>query len=232
MSEVSSNGTSKIYQYDVFDRVIALKEIIPDGKWLKKSYAYTDGSNISSITYESQDGVITTETYEYSNGTNVKISSGVDLVFQLDSENEFGQPIGITTGEISRSYSYNSVGMPIRRTMGEVMDYSFYFDPLNGNLLSRTDNKRGQIETFGYDALNRLTAIGDREISYLDNGNIVRIDAVGEMAYDNSDKPYQVTSLTLEDDVVPSRVQNVTYTCYSRPSIMIEGGRSAAFTYN
>ena len=36
----------------------------------------------------------------------------------------------------------------------------------------------------------------------------------------------------LKDDVVPSRVQNVTYTCYSRPSIMTEGGRSAAFTYN
>ena len=50
--------------------------------------------------------------------------------------------------------------------------------------------------------------------------------------YDNSAKPYQVTSLTLEEDVVPSRVQNVTYTCYSRPSIMTEGGRSAAFTYN
>ena len=36
----------------------------------------------------------------------------------------------------------------------------------------------------------------------------------------------------LKDDVVPSRVQNVTYTCYSLPSIMTEGGRSAAFTYN
>lgn len=80
--------------------------------------------------------------------------------------------------------------------------------------------------------LNRLVAIDDRMITYSANGNITSIDSVGDMTYGNSSRPYQVTSLTLEDDVVPSRVQDVTYTCYSRPSIMTEGGRSAAFTYN
>lgn len=122
--------------------------------------------------------------------------------------------------------------MPTRRTMGSVMDYSYSFDPLKGNLMSRTDNLRNQTETFGYDALNRLTVIDERKIKYSDNGNITSIDSVGDMTYDNTAKPYQVTSLTLEDNVVPSRVQNITYTCYSRPSIMEEGGRSASFTYN
>ena len=98
--------------------------------------------------------------------------------------------------------------------------------------LSRTDNLRNHTETFGYDALNRLVSIGDRVITYSDNGNITSMDSVGEMSYSNSSKPYQLTSLTLEDDVVPSCVQNISYTCYSRPSIMTEGGRSAAFTYN
>lgn len=231
-SETSSNGTSKSYTYDGYDRVLTMTETVPDGKWLKKTYTYTTGSNVSTIAYESQNGTIATENFAYSNGTNIRIGLQDTHIRLINGENEFGQPTSVATGGITRTYSYNAYGMPTRRTMGTVMDYSYSFDPLKGNLMSRTDNLRNQTETFGYDALNRLTVIDDREITYSDNGNITSIDSVGYMTYDNSAKPYQVTSLTLEDDVVPSRVQNVTYTCYSRPSIMTEGGRSAAFTYN
>lgn len=231
-SETSSNGTSMSYTYDGYDRVLTMTETVPDGKWLKKTYTYTTGSNVNSIAYESQSGTIATENFAYSNGTNIRIGLQGTHIRLINGENEFGQPTSVATGGITRTYSYNAYGMPTRRTMGTVMDYSYSFDPLKGNLMSRTDNLRNQTETFGYDALNRLTVIDDREITYSDNGNITSIDSVGDMTYDNSAKPYQVTSLTLEDDVVPSRVQNVTYTCYSRPSIMTEGGRSAAFTYN
>ena len=232
ISEISSNGTSKSYQYDIYDRVVSITESIPDGKWLKKTYTYCEGNNISTITYESQDGVIATEYYEYSNGTNVKIELESTNILNINAENEFGQPTSVTTGNVTRTYSYDAYGMPVRRTMGTVMDCSYSFDHLNGNLISRTDNTRNQSESFGYDELNRLTAINDRIISYSDNGNITRIDDVGELSYDNSLKPYQVTSLALEEDVIPSRVQSVSYTCYSRPSILTEGGRSAAYTYN
>lgn len=231
-SETSSNGTSKSYTYDGYDRVLTMTETVPDGKWLKKTFTYTTGSNVNSIAYESQNGIIATENFAYSNGTNIRIGLQGTHIRLINGENEFGQPTSVATGGITRTYSYNAYGMPTRRTMGSVMDYSYSFDPLKGNLMSRTDNLRNQTETFGYDALNRLTVIDEREITYSDNGNITSIDSVGDMTYDNSAKPYQVTSLTLEDDVVPSRVQNVTYTCYSRPSIMTEGGRSAAFTYN
>ena len=232
ISEISSNGTSKSYQYDIYDRVVSITETIPDGKWLKKTYTYCEGNNISTITYESQDGVIATEYYEYSNGTNVKIELESTNILNINAENEFGQPTSVTTGNVTRTYSYDAYGMPVRRTMGTVMDCSYSFNHLNGNLISRTDNTRNQSESFGYDELNRLTAINDRIISYSDNGNITRIDDVGELSYDNSLKPYQVTSLALEEDVIPSRVQSVSYTCYSRPSIMTEGGRCAAYTYN
>lgn len=232
VQETSTNGTSKTYTYDNFDRVSTEKEIIPDGNWLQKTYTYLSGNNVSSIEYLSSNGYITTEHFTYQNGTCTRIDASGLPVRIINSENEFGQPTSVTTGGITRTYSYNAYGMPTRRTMGAVMDYSYSFDPLKGNLMSRTDNLRNQTETFGYDALNRLTVIDEREITYSDNGNITSIDSVGDMTYDNSAKPYQVTSLTLEEDVVPSRVQNVTYTCYSRPSIMTEGGRSAAFTYN
>lgn len=230
--ETSSNGTSKTYTYDNLDRVLTMTETVPDGKWLKKTFTYTSGSNVSTIAYESQNGAIATEGFAYANGTNIRIGVQEKHVRLINGENEFGQPTSVSTGSITRTYSYNAYGLPTRRTMGDVMDYSYSFDPLKGNLMSRTDNLRNQTETFGYDDLNRLVAIDDRMITYSANGNITSIDSVGDMTYGNSSRPYQVTSLTLEDDVVPSRVQDVTYTCYSRPSIMTEGGRSAAFTYN
>ena len=40
-SETSSNGTSKSYTYDGYDRVLTMTETVPDGKWLKKTYTYT-----------------------------------------------------------------------------------------------------------------------------------------------------------------------------------------------
>lgn len=231
-SEVSSNGTSKAYTYDEYDRISTVTETVPDGKWLRKAVSYSADGNISSIAYESQNGPIATEDFSYSNGTNVGISLDGTQIRLITEENEFGQPTSVSTGGIERTYSYNAFGQPAGRTMGDVMDFSYSFDPLRGNLMSRTDNLRNLTETFGYDELNRLTAIDDREITYSKTGNITSIDAVGDMAYDDSTKPYQLTSLTLEEDVVPARVQNITYTCYSRPSIITEGGRSAAFTYN
>lgn len=232
VSETSSNGTSKVYTYDSYDRVSTMKETVPDGKWLKKTFIYTLGGDVSSIKYESQGGVITTESFNYTYGTNTRIGLQGTDIRRISGLNEFGQPTSVTTGGISRTYEYNAYGIPTRRTMGDVMDFSYVFDPLTGNLLSRTDNLRSETETFGYDGLNRLVSMGDRTVTYVSNGNITSITGVGSMSYVNISRPYQVTSMTLEEDVVPSRVQNVTYTCYSRPSIMTEGGRSAAFTYN
>ena len=232
VSEVSSNGTSNVYTYDAYDRVVSLTETVPDGKWLKKTYTYNVGGTISSVAYESQSGPICTESYTYAYGHVQRIGVGSLHVRLITGENMLGQPATVRTGNLTRTYSYTPYGMPIRRTMGSVMDYSYSFDPLTGNLVNRTDNIRNQTEIFEYDDLNRLISIDDREISYADNGNIISIDGVGDISYDNADRPYQVTSLTLEDDVVSSDVQSVAYTCYSRPSIISEGNKSTAFTYN
>ena len=112
------------------------------------------------------------------------------------------------------------------------MDFSYSFDPQTRNLQSRTDNLSNLSEYFGYDNLNRLTSMDNRTVEYSTNGNITSIGGVGEMTYSNSSRPYQVTELNLSAAAVTPRDQSVSYTCYSRPSILTEGGRSAAFTYN
>ena len=67
-----------------------------------------------------------------------------------------------------------------------------------GNLLSRADGVNGQTETFSYDGLNRLVAIGSRQIRYDSRGNILSMDGIGSMTYGNTARPYQITMLTPE----------------------------------
>ena len=141
----------------------------------------------------------------------------------------------IISGGVDREYGFTAFGLPAYRKIndGDLQDFTYQFDPLTGNLLSRTDGLNNKVETFGYDGLNRLTSIGNRVIAYADNGNITSIGGVGAMDYGTSSRPYQITALHPESEgLVPSRVQNVSYTCYNRPSILTEGGRSAAFTYD
>ena len=236
ISEQSTNGTGAEYTYDNLDRVVTSREIVPDGKWLRKNYGYGSHGELLSVQYVSRDGAITTENYTYDNGYNTIITLPDETIVRcLVSENDLGLATGIITGVIGREYGFTAFGLPTYRKIddGNLQDFTYQFDPLTGNLLVRTDGSNNQTEQFGYDNLNRLTSIGNRVIAYADNGNITSMDGVGMMEYGTTSRPYQITSLYPEsDNVVPSRVQNVSYTCYSRPSILTEGGRSAAFTYD
>ena len=234
--EQSTNGTGIEYSYDTLDRIVTSKETVPDGKWLRKSFNYGSGSILESIQYTTQSGTITTESYSYSNGYVIGITLPDNtVVWGLESENDLGMATEITSGAITREYGFTPYGMPVYRKMdgGALQDYTYQFDANTGNLLLRQDGINGLIETFGYDNLNRLTGMGNRHITYDDKGNILSMSGVGRMSYKDPSKPYQLTSLIPYLSAnIPSRQQDIVYTCYSRPSILIEGERSAAFTYN
>ena len=227
-----AGATSKTNTYDRFDRVATIKETAPDGKWLQKSFSYSDGGAIIAIDYESQSGVIAHENYRYTNGHNSGIRLNGVPVIQTNAVNEFLQPTSVTTGDITRTYTYSQYGMPVRRTMGNLMDVSYQFDPARGNLMSRTDNIHDITETFSYDSMNRLTGAGDRAITYSPGGNITSIDDVGSLSYADESHPYRVTQLELTGNAVPAAPQSITYTCYQRPAQVTESGRSATFTYD
>lgn len=234
--EQSTNGTSMEYTYDGLDRVVTERETVPDGKWLGKVYNYGSASVLNGIQYLSQSGPITSEFYSYSNGhhTGITLPDGT-VVWTLLAENDLGMPLAIGSGGITREYGYTAFGLPTFRKMdgGDLQDFTYNFDVATGNLLSRSDGINGQTETFGYDNLNRLVSIGSRQIGYDNKGNILSMDGVGAMTYGSSLHPYRITTLVPEEDgLIPDRQQSVSYTCYNRPSILTEGGRSAAFTYN
>ena len=238
----STNYTSKQYTYDAYDRIATLKETVPDGKWLQKSYSYSAGSVLSSIAYTSQFGYITTEHYSYANSHNTGITlPDSTVVWSLVSENDLGQPTEITTGGLNRQYGFTPFGLPTYRMMmddGYIQDVSYQFDPLTGNLLSRFDETFLRMESFTYDNLNRLTGITQggvtRQIVYSDNGNINSIGGVGTLIYGGGEgvSPYEVTGLTPEAGQPAYRQRSVTYNSFDRPEAVSENTSSATITYN
>lgn len=190
----------------------------------------------------SQDGEIATEVYSYSNGYNVQIALAVGtVIWRLAEENNFGQPTRALTGNVDRFYSFDAHGLPTGRALGTVQEFAYDFDPVTGNLDDRFDAVNSAGEIFGYDDLNRLDTVipdacGDLSqysVSYRPNGNISEKEGTGVFSYENNARPYQLTKIDLESGVdVPRVPQSISYTCYSRPSRIIENGVSCSFTYD
>lgn len=234
-SEVSSNGTSKTYDYDDFMRLKTLKETNVDGKWLQKTYAY-NGGNVSSLTYASNTGNIVTENYTYSYGnlSEVKLNNTTSI-WKLTGENALGQPTGVSTGCLTRTYSYDTYGYPTGRVVKNgstvIQNFGYSFNAKTGNLNWRKDNVRNIQENFGYDNLNRLTSFSGKTVTYSNNGNITDISNVGSFAYDE-ERPYAVAFITPYGTSVPLREQQITYNGLKRPETITENGYVATFTYN
>ena len=231
--EEYSNGRFKSFEYDKYGRLIFS---IEGEKGLATKITYDDQGNISSVKYGTLSNPLggqITENYIYKNGYNTEIKVNDDKsIWKLVEENDLGQPTKVVTGPLERTYSYTVFGLPTRRTVGNIQDFSYNFDTHTGNLLSRTDNTRHITETFKYDQLNRLSQIGTQQVEYTDNGNIIRMPDVGAMTYGNTAKPYQVTSLTPMGISVPVRDQQITYTSFQRPDSIMENGYTAFFNYD
>ena len=167
LSETSTNGTSRSFTYDGYGRTASETEYADAGHWMQKSYVYGAGSNVASISYATQAGTITTESYTWTNGhnTGIGLPDGT-VVFALTAENDLGQPTAVNSGNVSRTYSFTSAGLPsvrqIRNSQNEtVQDLRYSYNAANGNMTWRKDNVLGITESFSYDNLNRLTSANE-----------------------------------------------------------------------
>jgi RHS repeat-associated protein len=234
-SENSTNGTSKTYAYDANFQLTTEKETIVDGKWLQKTFAYSN-NNLSSTVYSSNTGSIVTENYLYANGnlTEIKLNNATSI-WKLTSENDLGMTTGVATGVLSQSYTFDQYGFPIERSVKNgsafVQNFSYNFNVQTSNLNWRKDNTRNIQENFSYDNLNRLTHFSGNVISYDVKGNITDNTGVGKFSY-NSSKPFAIETITPYGNSIPLRSQLVTYNALMRPTSITENGYIANYTYN
>ena len=161
-SETSTNGTSTTFGYDEYGRLSLRVETLADGVGLLQSYTYSSG-NVSAILYQSNGGSLNvTENYHYTNGhlSEIKLD-GQTSVWNLQTENVRGLTTKVLTGDVTRSYTYDTDGLPTGRSATRagvtVFAQGYSFDGGTGNLEERTDETRGLAELFTYDHLNRLT---------------------------------------------------------------------------
>ncbi|MDD4972400.1 MAG: FG-GAP-like repeat-containing protein [Paludibacter sp.] len=232
----STNGTSNIYTYDDLGRISTEKDIIPESKWLQKSYVYSYG-NLSSIAYSTQSGSIVTENYIYSNGNLSEMKlNGQTSIWKIDSENDLGQPTQVSNGSLISNYAFNMYGLPIGRILrtqtANISSQSYDFNPQTGNLNWRRDEMRNLLENFSYDGLSRLNCIGVDTIDYDVKGNISKKISVGTFHYNILGKPYAISGVTSYGNAIPLRSQTVGYTSFMRPDSISENDNLAVFSYN
>lgn len=233
--ETSSNGTSTIYNYDAKGRLSSIRENAVDSKWLQKDYTYI-GGQMRAIKYTSQNGVLTTENYYYTNGhmTSVKLN-GTTTIFTLSGEDGQGRAGYVNTGNLSRYYSYTVSGYPTSRVVlasgYAKQNIQYSFNEQTGNLSSRSYPLVNKTENFSYDNLNRLTGFGSHTVGYDNNGNITSKGDVGNFAYNTLGKPYAVSNVTLTNSISVG-TQNVSYYSFNRPNEISDNGYTASFTYN
>lgn len=236
-SEYSTNTASRTYTYDSYDRVTQIIDSADGTQSLQTDYAYNGDGTLSSVSYSSSgSGPITSENYTYANGwrTRTALPDGT-IIWELTGENELGQVTSATTGTVVRTYGYSNEGYPTFRRMngGSLQDAGYVFDPLTGNLLTRSDGVHNLTESFTYDSLNRIVSWGNHTISYADNGNIQNKHGLGSMSYGDTGHPYRVSSITLGPGASTSQAtQQVSYTSFERPSVISQDGIEATFTYN
>lgn len=235
-SITSDNATSKTFTYDNFMRLISEKDSVADGKYLQKTYTYANG-NIASVSYASNLGSIVTENNVFTNGhlTEIKLNNTTSI-WKLTEENALGLPTSTITGSLTRTYGYDSFGLPTVRSVENGTDtlqnFGYGFNTQTGNLTWRKDNNRNIQENFAYDNLNRLTTFNGKTITYDIKGNITNHTTVGLFEYNQAGKPYAVSDITPYGKEIAQRLQTITYNGLMRPVTIAENNYTASFIYN
>ena len=110
-----------------------------------------------------------------------------------------------------------------------IQDLNYTYDSV-GNILSIVDNVNTADQTFGYDALNRLTSAnapgtyGNKTYVYDSVGNILQKDGVTYLYGENGDGPHAVTS--------GSDGSTFSYDDNGNMTAMNKGGVSWAYVYD
>ena len=103
--------------------------------------------------------------------------------------------------------------------------------------ITYTPRPDGLEEGFLYDDLRRVTLFGNfgtllQTASYDNLGNITAKTGAGNLKYDNTTRPYQVTEQRNLPATLDTDQLNVTYTSGERPATISKSGHTATFSYN
>ena len=179
-------------------------------------------------------------------------------IYKVEKRNQYRQPTKATYGnhpinQITTSYDYNDFGLVTEilttsglmsdtlsikgGTGGTIMNYVYDYDE-KGLMTSRMDNTVGQIESYVYDNLDRLTQNNyqkgkkkiEQTFTYAHNGNMTKNSQVGSFHY-NFQQPHAISAVSRTTKAIPNTGNEVEYNSYNQPFLIREGNYRLELSY-
>lgn len=260
--DIEGNDYSKQYFYDAQKRLITTYESESSSQYFfEKRYEYDGFGRLFREYYNSESLANAKKSFKwvkhtYLNGYHWQILDDAtsNMLWQVDEVNARGQLVTANYGNAvgTESHTYDIFGLPAITSFRTVngtyasttpfMSLTTVFNPQRGILNSRSNSMFSWNETFQYDNLDRLTEFTDgtgaqTSQSYNDIGTI-DTNATGTYAYTVPNKPYQVSTVTLNgannvNYYTARNPQQVSYNAFKSPiSINEEGVERIDFAYN
>ena len=203
-----NNGTEHIFEYDYLGRIRRFTDVSENNTFVTQ-YSYDRYGNL--MLYRFPSGFALFYVYD-ENGFKTEIretNQAGRVIWQLGSVNAMGQEKSSTVLGRSRTQIFNAFGQPTRMTVEGLMDYTYDYDSLTGNMIFRYNPLIGQYERFEYDSLNRLTT----GIEFDASGNITWKEGIGEFIY-SAFRPHAVD--TILGFLDPRFDHDITYTSFQK----------------
>ncbi|BFO64666.1 FG-GAP-like repeat-containing protein [Chryseobacterium sp. KCF3-3] len=254
----TSNGKKYSYtiNYDPQGRTIASFQETPEAYFSHKNVVYDSKGRVSSYEKAIQTSTGTTNVsienlYNAWNGElyQVKEKTSGKVLWELKETNAKGLVVKSKLGAAEIVNAYDSYGFLTNvnhssSVKPDIIKISYSFDAIKNELKYRQSGITSYTEYFDYDDNNRLVnwtdpisgikPLTNRNI-YDAKGRILENDQVGTIKYENADKLYQATGMTLNSDGVlnydQDLIQNVLYNENNDPVYIVGEKGTVAFQY-
>jgi RHS repeat-associated protein len=224
-----NNALEYSYGYDALGRM-AVESTVVGADAYTFTYKYNTLGQVQEKAYPNKF----TLSYGYTAGRLKALSSGSNNLWQLMSENVYGQPLQYGWGsgqQTSLTYDTHNQ-LQAKNTSAQLANQQYQFNPATGNLSSRSAGAAP--ESFTYDALHRLTGWSGGGATYAANGNISTKTDVGTYTY-SSQRPHAIAGIanpTATLDATMQQEQNIGYDSKNRPTYIAQGADSLTFYYD
>lgn len=204
LASVSGLGYAESHTYDNSGRIS--RRVVTTDQSYQYDYTYNSLGALDTVTYPTspvpsgQSGSRFKVQYGYSYGEPVSITDltqpGGTPLWTLGTANDYGSPTSETLGAdvVSRVTDYKawtnelvSVQSGAGGSATNRQNFAYQWDTAD-NLTQRQDLTQGLTESFGYDALDRLTsttgnAVPNLTVAYDASGNVLSKSDVGSYSY-------------------------------------------------
>lgn len=234
--KLASGNNSVEYTHDQYGRVITEKRNVYGKGSYSFSYTYNGNNQLAKTTYP---GGLEVD-YQYDNyGFKSQTAIGNKVIYKVESANGLVSSTSFL-GQLTATNTRDTRGYEINRsiTRGSVVleNFDTSYDGLTDNLLSRRRNS-APLETFGYDALDRLVSVksGTTEImniSYAPNGNMLSKTGVGSYSYDESSHPHAVIEVENANGEIPGDALSTSFNDFGKVQLIEDAGKGLRMDFS